>query len=358
MKKALIIGISLIIIGAVGFACAMSSCGWDFTALNTTDFDTKIYEPTDVFHSIDVTSADCDVTLRVAEDGVCRVVYDDGKKVLHTVDVKDGVLVVEVDDSRRWYDYISIFSIYTPRIDIYLTRYEYDSIKVKIDTGDVLLPSGFTFGEVTVEGVTGDVECHSDVHGKLLVDISTGDVRIDGITAGEIDVKTTTGDIELADTSCVGSCSLSVSTGDKELSSSFFGALSLKASTGDTELSFVKCDGELVLEVTTGDVRMTDVECVGFSSNGGTGDITLVRTVSAKHLRIKRNSGDVRMDRCDGEALFLETRTGDICGTLLSDKDFDAHSSSGSVRVPRGNGGGLCEITTSTGDITFDVIGG
>ena len=54
--------------------------------------------------------------------------------------------------------------------------------------------------------------------------------------------------------------------------------------------------------------------------------------------------------------LKIITSTGDIEGTLLSDKVFIVKSSTGDIDVPSSITSGMCEITTSTGDIEVRVV--
>jgi DUF4097 and DUF4098 domain-containing protein YvlB len=63
----------------------------------------------------------------------------------------------------------------------------------------------------------------------------------------------------------------------------------------------------------------------------------------------------VKFERCDASELYIELDTGDVTGSLLSDKVFIAQSDTGRVNVPKSVTGGRCEITTDTGDIKITV---
>jgi DUF4097 and DUF4098 domain-containing protein YvlB len=71
---------------------------------------------------------------------------------------------------------------------------------------------------------------------------------------------------------------------------------------------------------------------------------------------IKRSTGDVELDMCDANEIFVNVGTGDVFGTLLSDKVYIAKTSTGEVDVPKTIEGGRCEITTTTGDIKLSVV--
>ena len=82
----------------------------------------------------------------------------------------------------------------------------------------------------------------------------------------------------------------------------------------------------------------------------------MINTVASEKLSIERTTGDVKLDRCDAAELWIKTDTGDITGTLLSDKIFFAETDTGRVDVPKSLIGGKCEVVTDTGDIKFRVI--
>ena len=70
---------------------------------------------------------------------------------------------------------------------------------------------------------------------------------------------------------------------------------------------------------------------------------------------ITRSTGDVEFDACDASEIYVKTDTGDVTGTLLSDKIFFAESDTGKVSVPKSVTGGRCEISTDTGRIDITV---
>jgi len=63
----------------------------------------------------------------------------------------------------------------------------------------------------------------------------------------------------------------------------------------------------------------------------------------------------VKFDGCDAEEIFVETDTGDVKGTLLSEKVFMANSDTGKISFHKTVTGGRCEIETDTGDIKIQI---
>ena len=77
--------------------------------------------------------------------------------------------------------------------------------------------------------------------------------------------------------------------------------------------------------------------------------------IAAETFSIERSTGNVTFDGCDAAEIWVETDTGDVTGTFLSEKCFLAKTDTGTVAVPKSTAGGKCEVTTDTGDIKLNV---
>jgi len=73
-------------------------------------------------------------------------------------------------------------------------------------------------------------------------------------------------------------------------------------------------------------------------------------------LTVERNTGDVLLTRSNAASLRIATTTGDVKGSLLSDKIFITSTDTGRVEVPKTTDGGRCEIVTDTGDIRITIV--
>lgn len=133
-----------------------------------------------------------------------------------------------------------------------------------------------------------------------------------------------------------------------------YSSLVIEDSTGDIsaeKLSF----GMVSISVTTGDIAASGLNCESFSASGSTGNVSLNGVIAEGVLTVDTSTGNVTLDMCDAAELFISTSTGNVSGTLLTDKIFDANTGTGRVRLPGTDSGGICRITTSTGNITMDV---
>lgn len=77
--------------------------------------------------------------------------------------------------------------------------------------------------------------------------------------------------------------------------------------------------------------------------------------IATEKFSIERSTGDVTFDGADAAEIFVKTDTGDVKGSLLTDKVFITETDTGRVDVPKTTIGGRCEITTDTGDISIEI---
>ena len=311
----LVIATLLVAIGLLAFAAAMTVMGWDFSQLSTETYETNTYEIGENFHHVSIKTDTADIVFVPSEDGICKVVCYEEDHAKHQASVADGTLTVEVFHKKEWYHSIGI-SFETPKLTVYLPKSEYGNLFIEERTGDIEIPKDFFFE-------------------SLDITVSTGDVKCDASASGDIWIQASTGDIEV-----------------RELSAR---TLSLSVSTGRVTASGVRCEGEVRLTVSTGKSYLTDVSCKHLISSGNTGDLFLKNVIAAEAFSIERSTGDVRFDACDAAEITVTTDTGDVTGTLRSEKSFVTRTDTGRIDVPDTPGGGKCKITTDTGNIKISV---
>ncbi len=296
------------------FVAIMTANDWDFTRLDTAKYETNTYSVREAFHSISMETRSADIHFAVSEDDTCKIVCYEMEKAKHSASVQDGTLTIQVNDQRKWYDYIGIH-FGTPKITVYLPETAYSSLSVKGSTGDVEIPKDFTFEMLIIHVSTGDVTNYSP--SKIIeINTDTGDIHVENISTN---------------------------------------TLVLFVSTGKVTARSVTCKGDVFIKVSTGDTQLTDVTCKTLLSKGSTGDISLQNVLAAENLSIERSTGHVTFDRCDAGELFVQTDTGDVKGSLLTDKVFLTHTDTGRVDVPKTTTGGKCEVRTDTGNIKISI---
>ncbi len=311
----LITGACLVLVGCILFGGVMAMLKWDFKKLSTSKYETSKYEINDGFSAIAVDIDTADITFVASENETCTVECYERTNEKHTVAVKDGALVIELVDSRKWYEHIGI-NFGSPKITVALPETVYSSLIIKGSTGDIALPKDFKFESIALSVSTGDIDCSASATERIQISASTGDICVENVSAAALDLSVSTGRVTVTD---------------------------------------VTCAGDVTVKVSTGKVFLTDVACKSVISDGNTGDITLKNVKATEKFTIERSTGDVHFDGCDAAELLVKTDTGDVKGSLLTEKVFVTKTDTGRINVPATTSGGRCQITTDTGNIKITI---
>jgi DUF4097 and DUF4098 domain-containing protein YvlB len=313
----LIVAAVLVLAGIGLFAAATSMNHGQMVWKTSSNMVTNTYTIREEFRNISIRCDTDEIVFVPAKDGKCTVEFYEYENEKHTAEVKNGTLEIAVAERNgKWTDHMSLVSGGIPKMTIALPESAYEALRIREDTGDIDLPAAFSFDTVDIEVSTGDVECGASASGRLQITTSTGGITVKGLSAGE---------------------------------------MALSVSTGTVRAESVQCKGDLSLHVSTGRSELKDVTCRNFTSTGSTGKVGMKSLVAKEAIRIERSTGDVTFEGCDAEEIYVKTTTGDVSGTLLSDKVFLTESDTGKIRVPKTITGGRCEISTDTGDIEFTV---
>ena len=303
--------LSLVVLGCVLFAGVMTSLKWDFSKLSTVIYETNTSDIGEPFDDISLATDTADIVFALSKDGICRVECREEKNAKHTVTVENGVLTVKTDDQRTLRDHVG-FNFDSPKITVYLPKTEYGTLSVCEASGNIEIPQDFVFGNIDIAVSTGNVTLSAAVREDSKIKASTGNITVQGSSAGSLDISVTTGTVTVSDVSCAGDVSVSTLTGK---------------------------------------VQMSDISCKNVISNGTTGDISLKNVLASEKLSLARSTGYVNFSGCDAGEVYIKTTTGNVTGSLLTEKVFVTATDTGNVEVPEATTGGRCEIRTKTGDI-------
>ena len=312
MKKStaiwLIAASVIILAGLLLFILVMALDGWQFDKRESTS-----YEISEDFTDISITLDTEDIFFTPSPDGTKKVVCLEYKNRKHSVEVENGTLKITSSDEGKWYDHI--FNFGATGVTVYLPENEYRSLFIDSDTSNVNIPGNFKFESIDIK-------------------LSTGNVRCLAAASGEVRIATSTGRISLADAG--------------------FASLKLKASTGDINLSNINCK-DISIALSTGDIELINVSCKSLKTEASTGDLKMINVIANESFSILTDTGDVEFEACDASEINIETDTGDVEGSLLSDKVFIYRTNTGEVKLPETTTGGICRITTDTGDIEIYI---
>lgn len=311
----LMVAASLILTGLIIFAVVMTVLKWDFRKLSTFKYETNEHVITEEFKNITVIGRTENIVFLPSDNSEIKVICYEQEKLRHVVSVKNGTLVIELKDERKWYEHIGI-NFSTSKLTIYLPNGKYGDLNVKSSTGDVKISGDLQFNIINVSLSTGSIKNSASASGSVKLRTSTGFISVENINAASLDLLVTTGDVKV------------------------LGA---------------NIEGDVIVKVSTGDCKLTNVKCDNVISGGNTGDLKMTNVIAEGTFAIKRSTGDVELRMCDANDIEITTDTGDVKGILLTEKIFFAKSDTGSVEVPESVFGGRCKITTDTGDIRISI---
>ena len=122
----LIIAIALVLVGSAMFLTALAAADWDITSLDSGRYESYTHDLAGEITDISIGSKRADVNLIPTEDGTTRVFCYQDKKERVSVELKDGVLLINGDDERKWYE--RIFNFGQKKITVYLPKGDRKSV--------------------------------------------------------------------------------------------------------------------------------------------------------------------------------------------------------------------------------------
>ena len=173
-----------------------------------------------------------------------------------------------------------------------------------------------------------------------------------GITFGETDEVTVYLPQNAYDT-----LHLEAVSGDIRISKNFsFTESQIVTISGDISFS-ANTENALTLQTVSGNIELNSIKAENITAKTTSGDIELSNVIAADNIELKSVSGNVDLDESDANTLWIKTTSGDVEGELLTSKIFITDTTSGDINVPRSATGGNCEVTTTSGNIEFEISG-
>lgn len=343
-----IVALAAILAGILTVATVFFTIGFDFSKLSTETYARHTYALGEPFDEIEINSTFFDVQIfPLAEGEEPRVYLPFSGNLSHQVAVQDGKLSISLLDGRAWYEKWGLFNISNENtvIEMHLPHAHYEKLKVKLNSGDILVSktkgqdNEIVFGAVTLETSTGDINFFADTKAGSSVGLfaSTGDITVTGTRGATLSAQVSTGYITLRE------CALN--------------GISAKTSTSGIRMYGVEA-GSMKLEVSSGDIELQRVNADSMVLKADTGDVELEEVLVEGELRAETVTGEIELVRSDAGSLWIETDTGDVEIELLSGKIYHVETDTGDKRYPdHDRNGGRCRVKTDTGDVEITVVG-
>lgn len=246
-------------------------------------------------------SVDCsaeDVYIRPSTDDEYHVFCSGSDKTSFNIEVSDGILTV-TSTTEVWDSFLALNfgdgAKITVQMPVKNTEVPVESLTVDTASGDIQVAEGLLFRRCDLSTTSGDITFKGDVQGKMNMETTSGDIYVEDMSlapAYECILNSTSGTISVK--------GLNVSA--------------------------------LIAETTSGDACLENCDI---------GALT-VNTVS----------GDVELEGVDADECYIRATSGDVSAGLAEAMDFHCSSTSGDIETPpSAANGGLCQITTTSGDI-------
>lgn len=333
-KVAVIVAISCIAAGIAITTAVMAVVNFDFSRLSTTRYETVTHQVEEPFDHIDI-QADCGVRLLPAEDGECKVVCAETEKITHTVRVENNALVVRRNDNRPWYQRIG-FDWGDASITVYLPERAYQDLTLNGGSGGITVPEGFGFHRANVSTASGAIHFAGTVENSLTAKTTSGALSVSNQAGGELIVQSTSGNITLTN--------------------SKVRALQANCTSGNIDLTSVTAEKNISVVCTSGNVKAEGVTGGTIAGKSQSGKIHFANVTVKGDMVLETTSGDIWLEESDASHLQIQSTSGNVNGTLLSEKIFIPRTTSGTIDVPdSAPSAGICEITTTSGDIRLSV---
>ena len=332
IKIALIAAGFLMAAGLIITFISVASTGFDTQEISDGDYVERTFKLEDDFESIYVDATSEDISF-YETDGQSYVVSFQRDDIDVKVGISNNTLKVETE-MTNWFSMGINFQ--NPTIKIYLNKTAFaGDLTIKSSSGNVDVPSTLQFSNAFLKSTSGDIAMSAQVSNRVQTDASSGNIVIYGLKAKAFEGDTSSGNITLTSCSFDNDSKITCSSGDITVKDSEFGSLLTETTSGDQRMNGVNVSGSLSCESSSGEMDLVGSYAGSFIGNATSGDITF--------------------DRFDSRKINIETSSGEVEGTLLSDKLFNVRTNSGDIDVPSPRGEDECNITTTSGDVEIKV---
>ncbi|MBR5348106.1 MAG: DUF4097 family beta strand repeat protein [Lachnospiraceae bacterium] len=356
-KTSIVIAIVFIVSGFALSFTAFAMMGFDYKKFETEKYEMKETKPEGSFSKIIVDSS-VEVKFAASVDGTTRVSYPVFEDAPHDIRVEDDTLKIMVKRGDwHWTTmFIPHISFGSAKMTIYLPKDQYESLVIESNSGDVLVPENFTFGDMTVKTTSGDVISRAQVTGAQSIKTTSGNIVDKNAKVKTLVLNATSGDIRLEAANVTETLAIKTFSGNVVLENVKGGAnLTVDRTSGDLHINDAEF-ADAAVESTSGDSTLKNMNVSSLSVKAASGEIWIGTVQMDGDAMIKTSSGDIVLRKFDAANLTIQASSGDVSAELLSNKNYTVHTSSGSSRYPDDGGNGFCKVTTSSGDVRITVV--
>ena len=267
------------------------------------------------YDSIEISTINANLTVTNTADGIPAVDAETDPAFRVDIESKDGKLMIEEVDLRKWYQKIGIFSPKPGKIEVRLADGEYSDLNVESDNGDIVIKvdlhdmRALSFGDISTNTVNGDTDINLlTVSGIVLSKSKNGNINLvighdpaEGLPwTSLVSGMTTNGNI--TDQSVAGAKSFTTGNG-RITSTGRFGMLYAKTVNGDIELNSVLGD-KVNAESVNGAIKAILLKPMNYVTSSKNGRVTVPKETGESPFVASTVNGDITIEIAAGIELL------------------------------------------------------
>ena len=226
-----------------------------YNLLGTGKLETNEYEIKENFNDIKIITNTADIDIVLSENLNTLIVFEEEKNVNHSVDVKENTLLIEVDDNRKWYEYMDI-NFSTSKITVYLPKSEYGELSMETDTGNIH-SENMNANKLDLFTSTGNLKIVNTKCKNLFSETDTGNILLKKVIASEkFRIETDTGNIKFK-ASDASDIFVKTDTGNVTGSLLTDKVIFAESDTGNIDIPKVMSDEKCEIITDTGNIKIT-----------------------------------------------------------------------------------------------------
>lgn len=352
-KVAFIVAGVMVALGALITVVGLSKGSFDFEKIfSEGEVVEKTYVIQEKVSSIKVEKTNgASIEIVPATDGIAKIELREPKNYEFIIKEDNGLLSLSSEAKNTW----RMFS--SPKAIIYLPAEEYKDLSVESSSGSVKIADGFTFDTANVACSSGSVEFKSNVNGSLKIKVTSGSMTLDGVKANDVTVESTSGGTTLESVEAVENIKVKGSSGSISAGNVTCKDLTIENTSGSITANTVSAAGDISLKNSSGSIKIIDTKAVNLKAENTSGIIQMENTLIDEKLNLENTSGGIRITASDAKEINMKSSSGSINAQLLTNKDFEASATSGSVKLPDVTTGknGTCLAKTTSGGIKITL---
>lgn len=292
----------------------------------------------------------------VAGDGeTARVTFGDTEKTDRiSVKVENGELKILAKRHAEFSIVLFDYDFQESSILIELPEAEYADLMIDGVSGRICTTDAFTFRDVKLDTTSGAISW-TGVAAEFKANTTSGKIELTALQADSLSADSTSGAIRLQELTVDGPCRAETTSGKLEMTDVQAESLNVDSTSGAIVLQGLTVDGLCRAESGSGRLELSEVMAKELDTCTTSGGHQYKAVLVDGHWYAESTSGGIRFEGCDASSIEMETVSGGINGTLLSEKQFITDTVSGTVRVPRGEKGGLCRVSTVSGGVDIRI---